>query len=162
MKFRGILFLLMLFLAASCDDEKRCYEATDTLMVVNLLGSTEVEIDSIVVKGVDRNDVGDTIYRDTLDALVKHFKLPLSLSADSTGFDIFTNGRSARFYINHTMQVKLVSEDCGFAPYYEITGGRFSANIDSILVTDPVVNPKSSEIHAKTQNIIIFYNLADR
>ena len=114
-----------------------------------------------MVKGIDRNAVGDTLVHDTIAAEVKHLGLPLSMSYDSTGFQVFANGKAAIFYLNHSMQIKLVSEDCGFAPEFQITGGRFSALIDSIIVTDPVVNNKSSETHATSQNILIYFHLAD-
>ena len=161
MRLKCIIFTAFVLLLVSCKEEKRCYESTDSLMMVNFLGSNGEEIDSLMVKGIDRNAVGDTLVHDTIAAEVKHLGLPLSMSYDSTGFQVFANGKAAIFYLNHSMQIKLVSEDCGFAPEFQITGGRFSALIDSIIVTDPVVNNKSSETHATSQNILLYFHLAD-
>ena len=158
---KTLFFTVFVALLLSCSDVNRCYETTDSLMVATLAGSQLTKIDSLIVKGIDRNQVGDTIVYDTIPSLSKHFSLPLSLSADSTGFQLFSNGKSATFYINHTMMMKLISADCGFAPEYQLTGSTFSNNIDSIAIADKVVNTKSAEKHAKSQNISIYFHFSD-
>ncbi len=160
MFFRFTLFISLFVLFFSCKEENRCYESTDPLLVVTFTGSGSEPIDSLIVKGVDRNDVGDTLVYDKTAATSKHLELPLSLSADSTGFELFSNGKAATLYLRHSMLIKLISEDCGFAPEYQLNGSVFSANIDSVVVTDAVVNTKSSETHAKSQNITLYFNLS--
>lgn len=159
MIIRFITLLAAFVLLFSCKEEKRCYESSSTLMVATFTGSVPANIDSLIIKGVDRNDTGDTLVYDKTETTSKHIELPLSLSADSTGFQLFANGKSATLYIHHTMLIRLISEECGFAPEYQLKSAEFTSNIDSVTITDAVVNTKSSENHAESQNITIYFNL---
>jgi hypothetical protein len=84
--------------------------------------------------------------------------LPLSLQADSTGLVLNANGIRDTLYIRHTMILNFISENCGFAPNYVITGFRFTKGIDSVKISDAKVNPKSKEKNTNDQNIGIYFN----
>jgi hypothetical protein len=161
MIFRFTVFISVLFLFIACSSENRCYESSESLMVATFKGSNQENIDSLIVKGVDRNQVGDTLVHDKIKATSKHIELPLAVTADSTGFQIFSNGKAATLYVRHSMIIKLISDVCGFAPEYQIKDFSFSSNIDSVKITDAVVNTKSAETHANDQNITIYFNLSD-
>lgn len=161
MRFRltSIFFAVMLLL--SCNNGSHCYESSDTLMVTIFSGSTAVNIDSILVTGYQRNDVGDTLEFTNVPALTSKVGLPLSLSADSTGFEVYANGKSGTFWLKHTMDFKLISQPCGFAPYYQLTATRHSSFIDSIRISDLNVDPKSVETYETNgQNITIYLHLS--
>jgi hypothetical protein len=161
MGFRLTVLLFVVLLIFSCNNGSQCFDATDSYLVTTFTGSKEIKIDSIIVKGMNRNAAGDTLYRDKVSALTKLIALPLSLSVDSTGFVLFTNGKSHSLWVRHTMIMQLVSENCGYSPYYKLTGGSHSSLIDSVRITDPVVDPKSLERHAKIgQNIKVYLNLS--
>jgi len=117
-------------------------------------------VKSLVIKGIDRNDVGDTIVNDQDSTLTKRYPLPLSLSADSTGFVLDTNGKKDTLYIRHTMIISFISENCGFAPEYVISGLRYTSGIDSVKITDKKVNPHSIEKTTNDQNISIYFSSA--
>lgn len=153
-----ILISLSILVFASCNDGNRCYESVDTLMVASFSVSGFKQIKSVTIKGVNRNDVGDTLVSDTLSALTKRYPFPLSLSADSTGFVIKANGTSDTLYIKHTMTINFISEYCGFAPNYLISGFRHTKGIDSVKITDAKVNTKSIEKKTNDQNISIYFN----
>jgi len=85
----GSLFALMLW---SCNNGNRCYDSVDTLMVTSFSIDGFKTINSLVINGVNRSDLGDTLVNDSSSALTKSDNLPLSLTADSTGFVIKTNG----------------------------------------------------------------------
>jgi hypothetical protein len=87
--------------------------------------------------------------------------LPLAVTGDSTGFVVYANGRSGIFFLKHTMDLKLISQSCGFAPYYELTALKFSPLIDSIKVSDLNVDPKSVEIYETNgQNVTVYLHLS--
>jgi len=119
-----------------------------------------IKIDSLTVKGLDRNDVGDTLVYDISSTLTKRYSLPLSLSADSTGFVIKVNGKTDTLYVRHAMIMKFISEFCGFAPNYVISGSRHTLGIDSVKITDSKVNPQSIAKLTNDQNISIYFNAA--
>jgi len=159
---RFYLFIISLSLVAlvSCNDGNGCYESVDTLMVTSLSINDSLQIKSVVIRGVDRNDVGDTIVNDQDSTLTKRYTLPLSLSADSTGFVLDINGIKDTLYIRHSMMMLFISENCGFAPNYDISGLWHSAGIDSVRLTDKKVNPKSIEKTTNDQNISIYFSSA--
>lgn len=157
-RFPSVLFAVMLLL--SCNNGSHCYESSDTLMVTTFSGSTAVKIDSILVTGYRRNAVGDTLEYSKVPALTSKVGLPLALSADSTGFSVYANGKSGTFWLKHTMDIKLISQSCGFAPYYKLTATRHSSLIDSVRISDPVIDPKSVETYEPNgQNITIYLHL---
>ena len=160
MRFYLFLFSLLIFSFVSCNDGNRCYESVDTLMVASFTVNGFQAIDTLVINGVDRNDVGDTLVNDPASSLTKKYALPLSLSADSTGFVLNVNKIKDTLYIRHTMIISFISENCGFAPNYVISGFRFTAGIDSVKIADPKVNPKSIEKKTNDQNISIYFNSA--
>lgn len=114
----------------------------------------------MTINGVNRSGVGDTLVHDTLSTLTKRYTFPLSLTADSTGFVVNTNGIKDTLYVRHTMIMSFISENCGFAPNYIISGFRYTAGIDSVKITDAKVNPKSIEKLTNDQNISIYFNSA--
>ena len=162
MRYLLMLISLYIFVLYSCNDGNRCYESVDTMMVTSVSVDSFKNVKSLVIKGVNRNDVGDTIVSDTLSTLTKRIALPLSLSADSTGFVIKTNGIIDTLYIRHKMTINFISENCGFAPNYLISGFRFTRGIDSVKLSDAKVNPKSIEKTTNDQNIRIYFSSASR
>lgn len=160
MRYYLIVISLLLIVLGSCNDGDRCYESVDALMVTSFSINGFKQINSLVVKGVNRNDVGDTLVSDTTSTLTKRYTLPLSLSIDSTGFVLKANGIKDTLYIRHTMILKFVSQNCGFAPNYIISGFRYTAGIDSVKISDAKVNPKSIEKQTNDQNISIYFNSA--
>ena len=113
-----------------------------------------------MINGVDRSDVGDTLVRDMESTLTKRYTLPLSLSADSTGLVLNANGIKDTLYVRHTMILSFISENCGFAPEYVISGFHYTKGIDSVIISDAKVNPKSIEKKTNDQNISIYFNSA--
>jgi hypothetical protein len=129
-------------------------------MVASFTVNKTVNIDSILVKGYNRNATGDTLLFNKVPTLVKTVGLPLSLTADSTGFVVFANGKSATLWIKHTMNLQLISQSCGFAPNYVLTATRHSSLIDSIKVSDQMIGPKTVEKYATLgQNITVYLHL---
>lgn len=160
MVVRLALLLFAIFLLHACNSGDQCYESSESLMVATFTGNNVLKIDSILVKGSLRNGVGDTLAFSKTSALSVKVGLPLSVTADSTGFVVFANGRSNTFWLRHTMNLQLISESCGFAPNYLITGTRHTPLIDSVRVTDKSVDPKSVERYATNgQNITIYLHL---
>jgi hypothetical protein len=160
MRFCLFIFSISLLTLFSCGNGNRCYDSVDTLMATSLSVNEFKPIISLTIKGVNRNDVGDTLANDIESTLTKRVSLPLSVSADSTGFVIVVNGINDTLYVRHTMIIGFISENCGFAPDYIISGFRFTAGIDSVTITDSKVNPKSKEKLTNDQNISIYFNSA--
>ncbi len=157
-RFTSVIFTVMLLF--SCNNGSHCYESAETLMITIFSGSTSVNIQSILVTGYQRNAVGDTLEYSKTPALTSKVGLPLSLTADSTGFNVYANGKSGTFWLKHTMIIKLISQPCGFAPYYQLIASRHSSLIDSIKISDLHVDPKSVEIYETNgQNIKIYLHL---
>jgi len=160
MRFYLSIISLSLVALVSCSDGNGCYESVDTLMVTSFSVNDSIQIKTLVIKGVDRNALGDTLVNDQDSTLTKRYTLPLSLSADSTGFVLEVNGIKDTLYIRHSMMMIFISENCGFAPNYVISGLRHSAGIDSVKITDKKVNPKSIEKKTNDQNISIYFSSA--
>lgn len=160
MRFRDTWIIFAAILLISCNNGSRCYESTDTLMVASFVSNKSKKIGPFTIRGYGRSAVGDTLVNYIDSALVKKIGLPLSLSADSTGFIVTANGKTNTFWVKHTMNLQLVSQSCGFAPYYKLIATRHSALTDSVRVFDPGVNPKSVERYATNgQNITIYLHL---
>lgn len=160
MRFSLFIISLLIFGMVSCNDGNRCYDSVDTLMVTSFSVNGYKSIKILVINGVDRNDVGDILVNDTDSALTKRYPLPLSLSADSTGFVLTANGKKDTLYIRHTMIISFISENCGFAPNYVISGFRYTKGIDSVKISDTKVNPNSILKKTNDQNISIYFNSA--
>jgi len=160
MRFYLFLISLLSFALVSCSDGNGCYESVDTVMVTSFSVDSFKYIKTLVIKGIDRNDVGDTIVIDQDSTLTKRYSLPLSLSADSTGFVINANGKKDTLYIRHSMVISFISENCGFAPDYLISGLRYTSGIDSVKISDKKVNPHSIEKTTNDQNISIYFSSA--
>ena len=110
--------------------------------------------------GYNRLAKGDTLVFNKDSAVAKKVGLPLSVSADTTGFVVYANGKASSFWVKHTMNFQLISQSCGFAPNYELIALRHSSLIDSIRILDPVVGPKSAEKYATNgQNITVYLHL---
>ncbi|MCE1197664.1 MAG: DUF6452 family protein [Marinilabiliales bacterium] len=156
--------ILMLFCATwliSCDNSSRCFDSTDTQMVALFTSGKSAKIGSFLVKGYGRNGVGDTLAYSKDSSLTKRVSLPLSLSADSTGFLIEANGYTSLLWLKHSMNLQLVSKSCGFSPYYQLKASRYSARIDSLAFYDLSVDPKSIERFATNgQNVAIYLHLS--
>jgi len=160
MRFYLFIISLFSFTMVSCSNGNGCYESVDTLMATSFTVNDLKHIKALVIKGVDRNDVGDTLVNDQDSTLTKRYNLPLSLLADSTGFVLEVNGKKDTLFIRHTMILSFISEDCGFAPDYVISGLRHTTGIDSVIITDTKVNPKSIEKTTNDQNISIYFSSA--
>src|ERR1035437_10646490 len=111
MKYWLTLFVAFEFIFGGCNDQSRCYDSVTTLLVTSFKVGDFSVFDTLVVKGVGRNAVGDTLVNDTLSAQSKRFNLPLSLSADSTGFVILQHISRDTIYIRHSMTMKFISEN---------------------------------------------------
>ena len=153
-----IALLALLFILYGCSDEQGCYDSVDTKMVASFKVSDFRVFDTLIIHGVGRNTTGDTLVNDTLSSQSKRFSLPLSLSEDSTGFVILAGGIRDTVYIHHLMKGVFISEYCGFAPEYSIQATSFTSGIDSIQISDAVVNTKSLEKNIDDQNITIYFN----
>ena len=158
MRFGLIGFLLLLLSLESCTDENRCYDSTDTLMISSFSVSGFKNITSMRIRGVNRNDVGNILFSDSISSLTKRVPLPLSLSADSTGFIFTVNGKIDTLFVRHKMIISFISEYCGFAPAYTMSGYRRSKGIDSVRITDAKVNSQSIVKTTNDQNIKIYFN----
>lgn len=160
MRFYLFIFSLFAMTMVSCGDGNGCYESVDTFMVTSFTIDSVKQIKTLVIKGVDRNNVGDTLINDRDSTLIKRYPLPLSLSADSTAYVLEVNGIKDTIYIRHSMIMRFISENCGFAPNYEISGIRYTSGIDSVKIKDKKVNPQSIEKTINDQNISIYFNSA--
>ncbi len=160
MRFRITTIIFTVLLLLSCNSGSNCYESSDTVMVTNFIGSKSVKIGPLVVTGFGRNAVGDTLYSSLDSALTKRMALPLSLTADSTGFVAHFNNKSSIFWVRHTMNIQLISQNCGFAPNYILNATKHNGLIDSLKVFNSAVGPKSIETYATNgQNITIYLHL---
>jgi hypothetical protein len=154
-----IIFAAILF--TSCNNGSHCYESSDTLMVTTFQGSKSQKIGSIIVRGYGRNAVGDTLFNNKDSALTKKIGLPLALTADSTGFVVYVNNTPSIFWVRHTMNIQLISQSCGYAPYYKMDAVKYSSLIDSVRFHDPNVTPKSIETYSSNgENITIYLRLS--
>jgi hypothetical protein len=160
MRIQLLGFISAVFLLASCNNGGHCYESVDTLMVTTFIGNNSSKIGPMVVRGYGRSALGDTLLNNLDSALTKRIGLPLSLTADSTGYVVTANGRTSIFWVRHTMNIQLISQDCGFAPYYQVNATRHTPLIDSMIVYNPVIDPKSIETYSTSgQNITIYLHL---
>ena len=160
MRFYLFIISLSLITLVSCSDGNGCYDSVDTFMVTSFSVNDSLQIKSLVIKGIDRNAVGDTLVNDRDSTLTKRYNLPLSLSADSTGWVFEANGKKDTIYIRHSMMMVFVSESCGFSPDFVISGLRYTAGIDSVKITDKKVNPQSIEKKTNDQNISVYFSPA--
>ena len=160
MLFRLTFLIFAVLLLFSCNNSSHCYESSETLLVTTFTGGGILKIDSILVRAAMKTGMGDTLKFSKDSALTVSAGLPLSLSADSTGFVVFANGRSSSFWLKHTMNIKLISQSCGFAPYYELVATRHSSLIDSVKISDLSVDPQSVIRYATNgQNVTIYLHL---
>ncbi len=160
MRYYLIVIVLFVFTLVSCNDGNRCYDSVDTLMVSSFSINEFKQIDTLLITGVNKNDVGDTLVNDASATLTKRYPLPLSLSADSTGFVLQVNGISDTLFVRHTKIIRFISQFCGFAPDYIISGFRYTSGVDSVKITDHKVNSQSTAKTANDQNIIIYFSAA--
>lgn len=158
MKYWKATIVALLFILFGCNEAKVCYESVNSVMITSYKASDFRIFDTLVIHGVGRIATGDTLVNDTLSSQSKHFPLPLSLADDSTGFVILNGSIRDTVYINHSMNMQFISEDCGFAPEYHIKGSSFTAGIDSVQVSDAIVNTKSLAKNINDQNITIYFN----
>lgn len=158
MKFWPAIIVVFVIALIGCNDQNRCYDSVDSLMVTSFKLSNFNAFDTLVIKGVGRNAAGDTLVRDTVSAQTKRFTLPLSLSSDSTGFVLLGTISRDSIYIRHSMTMKFISEYCGYAPEYHLKGAFFSSGIDSVRISDPLVNTNSIAKNTNDQNITIYFN----
>lgn len=160
MRVRISLIILAVMLFISCNSGSRCYESTDTLMVTTLTGTKSHKIGPVIIRGYGKNAVGDTLYNNKDSALVKRVSLPLKLDTDSTGFVVYFNSKINTFWVRHTMNIQLISQSCGFAPYYQLNATKHTGLIDSLRINNPTVDPKSVETYATNgQNITVYLHL---
>ena len=160
MRYFLIVISLLTLIFGSCNNGSRCYDSVDALMVTSFSVNGFKPINKLIIRGVNRNDIGDTLVSDSLSALTKSYNLPLSLTVDSTGFVIQANGYSDTLFIRHTMTLVFVSRYCGFAPNYVIKASRHTLGIDSVKIFQPKVNPLSIQLAPNGQNISIYFDSA--
>ncbi len=160
MRFRITTIFFTTLLLLSCNSGTNCYESNETLMVTTFIGNQSTKIGPLVITGYGKNAVGDTLFNLKDSALLKRVTLPLSLTSDSTGFIAFFNNKSTIFWVRHSMDIKFISQSCGFAPYYLINATKYLGLIDSLRVSQPIVDPKSTETFSTNgQNITIYLHL---
>ena len=99
MLFRLTFLIFAVLLLISCNNSSHCYESSETLLVTTFTGGGILTIDSILVRGAMKTGIGDTLKFSKDSALTVSAGLPLSLSADSTGFVVFANGKSSSFWL---------------------------------------------------------------
>jgi hypothetical protein len=129
-------------------------------MVTTLIGSKSHKIGPVIIRGYGKNVAGDTLYINKDSALVKRMALPLTLNSDSTGFVVYFNNIASTFWVRHTMNIQLISQSCGFAPYYELNATKRTGLIDSLRINNAAVGPKSVETYAiNGQNITVYLHL---
>ncbi len=163
MRFRITTIIFTVLLLLACNSGSNCYESSETLMVTTFIGNKSTKIGPLVIKGYGKNSVGDTLYNNKDSALTKRMSLPLSLSSDSTGFVVTFDNLSSTFWVRHSMDIKLISQSCGFAPYYLLNATRHIGLIDSLRISQPIVDPKSIENFANNgQNITIYLHLTGK
>ena len=160
MRYSLVVISLFAFTLWSCNNGNRCYDSVDTFMVTSFSINGFKTINSLVIKGLNRNDIGDTLVNNALSTMTKTYNLPLSLTADSTGFVLKTNGTTDTLFIRHTMNLVFVSRYCGFAPDYTLKGSRHTSGIDSVKIFHPKVNPLSIQLAPNGQNISIYFSPA--
>lgn len=161
MRLRISLIIFTVMLLLSCNSGSRCYESTDTLMITTLTGIKLQKIGPVIIRGYGKNAAGDTLYRSLDSALVKRVALPLRLNADSTGFVVYFNNKVCTFWVRHTMIIQLISQSCGFAPYYQLNATKHIGLVDSLIINNPAVDPKSIETYATNgQNITVYLHLS--
>ena len=161
MRLRISLIIFAVMLLLSCNSGSRCYESTDTLMVTTLTGIKLQKIGPVIIRGYGKNAAGDTLYRSLDSAQVKKIALPLRLNADSTGFVLYFNKKVSVFWVRHTMNIQLISQSCGFAPYYQLNATKHIGLVDSLKINNPAVDPKSIETYATNgQNITVYLHLS--
>jgi hypothetical protein len=160
MKYYQSTIVALILILIGCTSEKGCYDSTETLMMASFNGSDFRVFDTLYIHGVGRDGKGDTLVYDTLASQSKRFTLPLSLTADSTGFVIRADGFQDTLYIRHSMTLKFLSEYCGFAPEYLIKSLFFTPGIDSVKISDEVVNTNSLQKSTNDQNITIYFNFS--
>ncbi len=156
MRFFPGAIIISLFILFGCNEQNRCYQSTDTLMIASFTASDFAVYDTLIVYGVDRTGTGDTLAHDTLPSQIKRYHLPLSLTEDSTGFVIQTHYATDTLYLYHTMDLKFISEFCGYAPKYQLQGASFTSGIDSVQISDPIVYTDTLAINE--QNITIYFH----
>jgi hypothetical protein len=160
LKYLLSLLIASVFFLSGCDEQNRCYDSVDTQVVVTLRSSDFSIYHNLIVHGINRNASGDTLVNDTLSSQSKRFSLPLSLSADSTGFVFKIGDVKDTIYFHHQITMQFISESCGFAPRYTIDGSSYNKGIDSVRISDPVVNTKSIQKSPNDQNVIVYFNSA--
>ena len=158
MKYFLATLSIFLLIFTGCDQQNRCYDSVNSLMVVSLKSSDFSVYNNLIVYGVGRTNTGDTLVNDTTSSQLKRFALPLSVSRDTTGFVFKIGNVKDTIYFRHNMTMKFISESCGFAPEYKLTSTFFSPGIDSVKFSDPIVNTKSINKNSNAQNTIIYFN----
>lgn len=161
MHIRFTWIILAGILLVACNSGSNCYESSETLLITTFSDSHSNKIGPLLVKGYGRNGAGDTLFFSKDSALTKRAGLPLSLLTDSTGFSVTANGKSGILWLRHSMNFQLISQSCGFAPYYTLKAARYSALVDSLRLYNGTVDPKSAENYATNgQNIQVYLHLA--
>jgi len=160
MKFCPAIILILLIILIGCNDQNRCYESMDTQMIASFKASDFSIYDTLYIHGIGRVSTGDTLVYDTTSSQSKRYPLPLSLSDDSTGFVIRTQNATDTLYLHHTMTMQFISENCGFAPEYKLKGASFTRGIDSVKISDPIVNTNSLAKTINDQNITVYFNIS--
>jgi hypothetical protein len=160
MKFCPATIFILIIILTGCNDQKGCYESVDTRIIASFKTSEFRVYDTLFVQGTGRTGTGDTLVYDILASQSKRYPLALSLSEDSTGFVIHAGGRRDTVYILHSMTMKFISEYCGFAPEYHLKGTLFTSGIDSINISDAIVDTHSIDKNVNDQNITIYFNFS--
>ncbi len=131
----------------SCESEKICEQSTDSKLnggFYSVLDSIPeaISVDDLTVWGIGRED--SLIYNqaNSVGSLI----LPLSQSADTTGFILSLGTETDTITFLYSRELHLVSMECGFTTYYYIERIDNTSNvIDSIRVINEKVTTADDE-----------------
>jgi len=98
----------------------------------------QVQVDSITVYGI--NALGNPLYDNR--RRLRSIELPLEPLADSTGFVLqFPGTQSDTIWIKHWYQFHLLSPECGFTVFFNITGvNHTTRTISHFFIIQPFVS----------------------
>lgn len=124
-----LLALLPILLLTGCQPQEVCEEATDSSLRIGFYSTennNEVSraIDSLSVYGIGRSD--SLIYNNTKN--VSRIELPLDANNNQCSFVLVFPGANDTIRLEYTQDLNLVSVECGFVLFYNITGVNHTGN----------------------------------
>lgn len=134
-----LLALILVMSAYSCSD-KACYEEMDPLMYTSLLESgtgASKKADSVRVIAASSSGHVNLVRQSS----VTFFTMPLDPANDQSVFYVIINGVTDTAVLTYTRQPHLVSAECGYTFFSELTGLTTTHNIiDTLIIESKSVN----------------------